>query len=277
MLNSIPSPPDGTIDLGPIPIRAYGLLIAAGVLVATWLAERRWVKRGGDEGTINAIAVWVVIGGIVGARVYHVITDPQLFTSDWLRAFAIWEGGLGIWGAVAGGALAIAVVARRRSLDTLALMDTIAPCVALAQAIGRWGNYFNQELFGRPTSLPWGLEIDAAQRPRGYLQFETFHPTFLYESIWSLLVFGVLLAVERRVRLRRGRLFALYVALYTFGRFWFELLRVDPANHVLGLRVNVWVSAILFLGAVAWLVGSSRDATGARAHHTEAGSPRSSS
>ncbi|MGI8795380.1 MAG: prolipoprotein diacylglyceryl transferase [Acidimicrobiia bacterium] len=280
MLSSIPSPSDGVIDLGPLPIRAYGLLIATGVLAAAWLAERRWVKRGGDPGTINSIAIWVVIGGVVGARVYHVIADYQLFTGDWLRAFKIWEGGLSIWGAVGGGALAIILVARRHNLDTLALMDAIAPCVALAQAIGRWGNYFNQELFGRPTNLPWGLEIDPSQRPRGYEQFDTFHPTFLYESIWSLLVFGVLLAVERKVRPHRGQLLALYVALYTFGRFWFELLRVDPPNRILAVRVNVWVSALLFLGAVAWLVVSSGHAARARAtagHRTAAGSPRSSS
>lgn len=265
MLSSIPSPPNGTVDLGPIPIRAYGLLLAVGVLLAAWLAERRWVKRGGDEGTINAIALWVIVGGIVGARIYHVISDYQLFTGDWLRAFEIWEGGLSIWGAVAGGAVALILVARRRNLDTLALMDTIVPCVALAQAIGRWGNYFNQELFGRPTNLPWGLEIDPAQRPDGYARFDTFHPTFLYESIWSLLVFGMLLTVERRVRLHRGQLTALYIALYTFGRFWFELLRIDPANRILAVRVNVWVSGLLFFGAVAWLVVSARRAAPASA------------
>jgi prolipoprotein diacylglyceryl transferase len=276
MLSSIPSPSDGEIDLGPFPIRAYGLFIALGVLVAAWLAERRWVKRGGDPGTINAIAIWVIVAGIVGARVYHVVTDYQLFTGNWLRVFEIWEGGLSIWGAVGGGALAVIVLARRRNLDTLGLMDTIAPCVALAQAIGRWGNYFNQELFGRPTSLPWGLEIDSTQRPDGYQQFDTFHPTFLYESIWNLLVFGVLLAVERRVRLRRGQLVGLYVALYTFGRFWFELLRIDPANRILAVRVNVWVSGLLFLGAVTWLIVSARRGPGGRATARPSSPARSS-
>ncbi|MCZ7528305.1 MAG: prolipoprotein diacylglyceryl transferase [Acidimicrobiia bacterium] len=194
----------------------------------------------------------------MGARVYHVITDYQLYTDDWLGVFRIWSGGLSIWGAVAGGAIAVVVLARVRRLDTLALMDAMAPGIALAQAIGRWGNWFNQELFGRPTDLPWGLEIDPARRPAGYEQTETFHPTFLYESLWCLAIAGTLIWAEKRFRFARGQTFALYVALYTFGRFWFENLRIDTAHEVLGLRVNAWVSIGLFVASLAWFAWLGR-------------------
>jgi len=205
--------------------------------------------------------VWAVPAGIIGARIYHVITSPEAYlgeNGDLVKAFKIWEGGLGIWGAVVGGAVAGLIVAQRRGFDKAALFDTAAPVIPLAQAIGRWGNWFNQELFGRPSTLPWALRIDPGHRPAGYERYATFHPTFLYECLWDLLVVAIVLYVERRFRLRPGRLFAVYVAAYTFGRFWVELLRIDPANRIVGLRVNDWVSVFVFAAAVGVLVVSGR-------------------
>src|SRR6185369_13788263 len=192
--------------------------------------------------------------GVIGARVYHLFTGYKWSEGGFVGAFEIWKGGLSIWGAVAGGLIAAIILSRRRNLDGLMLMDAIAPGVVLAQAIGRWGNYFNQELFGRPTTLPWGLKIDFAHRPLGYEQYATFHPTFLYESIWDLLVAVSLILIDRRARLGRGRLFALYVMLYTFGRGLIEALRIDDAEHFLGLRLNDWTSLVVFLGALAMYV-----------------------
>jgi prolipoprotein diacylglyceryl transferase len=258
VLASIPSPDSGVIDVGPIPLHVYGLLLAVGVLVAAWIAERRWTARGGDAKTFNDMAVWIVIGGVVGARLYHVISDYDLFTDDWLRAFQIWKGGLSIWGVIAGGAIAVIIMTRIKHVGTLVLMDCIAPGLLAAQAIGRWGNYFNQELFGGPTDLPWGLEISPTNRPPGYLHFETFHPTFLYESLYCLFLLGLLLAVERRIRLRKGQALAFYLATYTFGRFFFENLRIDPAHEIAGLRVNAWVSAGVCVLSVAWFLWLGR-------------------
>ncbi len=258
LLASIPSPSRGIVHLGPLPLRAYALCILAGVFAAVTLAGKRWVARGGDERTIADLAVWAVPAGLIGARLYHVITDYQLYTDDPLGAFKIWEGGLGIWGGVAAGAGVGLWAAHRRHLNLPILLDVVAPAIPLAQAIGRWGNWFNQELFGRPTSLPWGLRIDAANRPPGYGQFQTFHPTFLYESLWCLVVVAIVLAVERRRVLRPGRLFAVYVAAYTFGRFWFELLRIDSAHRIGGLRINDWVSVVVFLAAMVLVVTGRR-------------------
>ena len=258
VLAAIPSPGRDSIDIGPLHLRAYGLIIALGGYVAVRWARARWVARGGKASDITDLAVWCVPAGLVGARGYHVITDWQLFRGRWLDAFKIWEGGLGIWGAVAGGTIAGLIVAQRRGLDKAALFDTVAPVIPMAQAIGRWGNWFNQELFGRPTDLPWAVRIDPAHRPPGYEQHDTFHPTFLYECLWNLVVVGIVLFVERRFRLRPGRLFAVYVAAYTFGRFWIELLRIDPANRIAGLRVNDWVSVVVFAAAVGVLVVSGR-------------------
>jgi prolipoprotein diacylglyceryl transferase len=255
---SIPSPDNGVVDVGPLPLHVYGLLLAVGVLLAAWIAERRWVARGNDSKTFNDMAIWIVIGGVVGARVYHVISDYQLFTDDWLRAFQIWKGGLSIWGVLAGGAIAVIVMTRVKHVETLVLFDCIAPGLLAAQALGRWGNYANQELFGGPTDLPWGLEISPANRPAGYLDVETFHPTFLYESLYCLFLLAVLLLVERRFRLRKGQALALYLATYTFGRFFFEHLRVDPANEIFGVRVNSWVSAIVCILSIAWFVWLGR-------------------
>ena len=253
-LASIPSPSRGIFYLGPLPLHAYGLCLALGVIAATWLAERRWRARGHNPKEIADIAIWVVIAGVIGARLYHVVTDYELYRHDQIKALFIWDGGLAIWGAVGGGAIAVVVLAHRRNLDTLALMDAIAPGVVLAQAIGRWGNYFNQELFGRPTSLPWALQIDPSHRPDRYHQFTTFQPTFLYESLWCLAVLGILLWTERHSGLRNGQTFALYVLLYTAGRFVFENMRSDYAHTIFGLRVNAWASLILCVGATIWFI-----------------------
>jgi prolipoprotein diacylglyceryl transferase len=254
LLAAIPAPPGNSIGIGPLQLRAYGLMIALGAWAAVAFAQRRWVARGGDPNDITGIAVWAVPAGLVGARIYHVVTDPELFRGRWLHVFALWEGGLGIPGGIAAGVVVGVVVARRRGLPIAALLDTVAPALPLAQAIGRWGNWFNQELFGGPTTLPWALQVDPAHRPDGYEQFATFHPTFLYESLWNLALIVVLLMVERRLRLRPGRLFVLYVSGYTLGRLWVEGLRIDHANRILGLRVNEWVSIVALAACLAVLV-----------------------
>lgn len=254
LLASIPSPSSGALHLGPLQIRAYGLMIALGVIASVRFASRRWAERGGNPDDLTAMATWAVPAGLIGARLYHVATDYQRFQGHWLDAFAIWKGGLGIWGGVALGALVGVVVARRRGCDAAAMLDACAPAIPLAQAIGRLGNWFNQELFGKPSGLPWAVRIDVAHRPEAYPAVSTFQPTFLYELLWNLLVVVVVLAVERRVRLRKGSLFAVYVAAYTVGRFWIEALRIDDAHHILGLRLNDWTSILVFLGAVTVLV-----------------------
>jgi prolipoprotein diacylglyceryl transferase len=239
----------------------YGIILAVGVLVGVYVAEQRWRRRGYPRDGIYDIAFWVVIWGVVGARVYHVITDYQRFEDDAWRAFQIWRGGLSIWGAVIGGAIAVIVITRRRQLPTLVVMDCLSVGIVLAQAIGRWGNYFNQELFGKPTTLPWALEIDPAhvsQLPIKYQRYTTFQPTFLYESLACLAIAGILLLVERRARLKLGQTFALYVVLYTFARFFFENMRIDPAHVIAGMRVNAWVSIFFFVFGVAWFVWLGR-------------------
>jgi prolipoprotein diacylglyceryl transferase len=257
----IPSPDQAVWHLGPFPLRAYALCIIAGVIVAVWLGERRWVARGGRQGEVTDIAVWAVPFGLVGGRLYHVVTTPELYFGagghPW-QAFAVWRGGLGIWGAIALGALGAWIACRRKGIPLPAMADALAPGIVLAQAIGRWGNYFNQELFGRPTTLPWGLQIAPAHRPAGYEQFATFHPTFLYESLWCIGVALLVLWADRRFTLGHGRAFALYVGAYTVGRGWIESLRIDDAHHLLGLRLNDWTSLIVFLGAVTYIVVSAR-------------------
>ncbi|MCW2747206.1 MAG: prolipoprotein diacylglyceryl transferase [Nocardioidaceae bacterium] len=253
----IPSPSQGVWDIGPIPIRAYALCIITGAIVAIWIGEKRWTNRGGREGMISDIALWAIPFGIVGARLYHVMTDPELYFGSGkspIRALYIWEGGLGIWGAIALGAVGAAIGCRRKGATFGAVADALAPGILVAQAIGRFGNYFNQELFGRPTTKPWGLEIDLAHRPTGYEQYATFHPTFLYESIWNLLGALAIFWIGRRMAFGYGRVFALYVMVYTAGRFWIETVRIDPANDIGPFRVNVWVSIIVFAGAAAYFV-----------------------
>ncbi|MDN4175817.1 prolipoprotein diacylglyceryl transferase [Nocardioides sp. SOB77] len=260
----IPSPAQGTWMLGPFPIRAYALCIIVGIMAGVWLAERRSRARGGPPGLIVDIAVWAVPFGIIGGRIYHVLTDPQLYFAagrDPVRALYIWEGGLGIWGAVIFGAFGASIGARRYGVPLRQLADILAPAIPLGQAIGRWGNWFNQELFGRPTSLPWGLEISADRRPDGYEQSPTFHPTYLYESLWNLGLVAAVLLLDRRHRLSNGRLFAVYVTGYTAGRFWIEYLRIDPVNEFFGLRLNDWTALIFFIAAVIYLICTRNSTT----------------
>ncbi|QLE71635.1 prolipoprotein diacylglyceryl transferase [Streptomyces rectiverticillatus] len=259
----IPSPSTGVIHLGPVPLRGYAFCIIIGVFVAVWLGNRRWIARGGRAGTVADIAVWAVPFGLVGGRLYHVITDYELYFGegrDWVNSFKIWEGGLGIWGAVALGAVGAWIGCRRRGIPLPAWADALAPGLAVAQAIGRWGNWFNQELYGKPTTLPWGLKIDAD--PAIGRVAGTYHPTFLYESLWCLLIAGLVIWADRRFTLGHGRAFALYVASYTVGRFWFEYLRVDDAHHVLGLRLNGWTSIVVFVAAVAYMIISAKRCPG---------------
>jgi prolipoprotein diacylglyceryl transferase len=203
--------------------------------------------------------------GIVGARLYHVITDYQLYFGPGrqpLNALKIWEGGLGVWGAIAFGILGGYLVARRRRIAFPAVLDAIAPAILVAQAIGRLGNWFNQELFGRPTTLPWGLEIAAQYRPAGYTQFATFHPTFLYEILWNLAAAVLLVWLDRRFRLGHGKVFALYVMLYCAGRFWIEALRIDTVNEIGGFRLNNYTALIGFVVALVWLIWLIRNRPG---------------
>jgi len=261
---SIPSPPQGVWYLGPIPIRAYALAILAGIIVGLWVTQKRWVARGGSAETVTEVAFWAVPFGIVGGRIYHVVSSPDAYFGPgghpW-NAFAIWQGGLGIWGAIALGAVGAWIGTRRQGIRFAPFADTIAPGLLIAQAIGRLGNWFNQELFGGPTTLPWGLHIDSTSPtfPPQYPPGTLFHPTFLYELLWNLAAAALLIYLDRRFRLGHGRVFWLYVVFYTVGRFWVELLRIDPAHTVLGLRLNVWTSIVVGLGAlVAFLLVGRR-------------------
>ncbi len=258
-LASIPSPSSNQLELGPLNVRFYGLMIALGVLAAVWLTQKRYAARSGDPDDIASIAFVAVPAGLVGARLYHVITDWKSFQGHWLDAFKIWEGGLGIPGGMLLGVLAGIWVVKRRGLPLDVLLDCAAPALPLAQAIGRLGNWFNQELFGRPTELPWGLEIDADHRPIEHIEVETFHPTFLYEATWNLALCGFLIWLDRRKIVPSGYLIFVYVLGYGVGRLWVELLRVDPASLILGVRVNVWVSLFAIVASlVALAVGVRR-------------------
>ena len=262
-LQFIPSPSDGVWEIGPFPLRAYALCIIAGVIAAIWIGEKRWVARGGKPGQMSDLALWAIPFGLVGARLYHVITDYHLYFGEDrnpVTALYIWRGGLGIWGAIALGAVGAMIGARVMGIKILPALDTLAPGVLVAQAFGRWGNWFNQELYGRPTDLPWGLKIDPENRLPGHLEDATYHPTFLYECLWNLGVFGLLIWADARFKLGFGRVMALYVAGYTAGRGWIETMRIDDVqmNDVFGLRLNVWTSIVLFVAAVAYFIISSR-------------------
>ncbi|GAY10966.1 prolipoprotein diacylglyceryl transferase [Pseudonocardia sp. N23] len=253
----LPSPSQGVWHIGPLPIRAYALCIIAGILVAVSLTRRRWADRGGRPDDVVDIAIWAVPFGVVGGRLYHVITDPEFYFAPGqqpIRALFIWDGGLGIWGAVALGAVGAWIGCRRRGIRLADFADAMAPGLVLAQAIGRWGNWFNQELYGGPSTLPWALEIDPGHRPPDTPLVATYQPTFLYESLWDIAVAVLLIWAGRRWALNNGRLFALYVAAYTVGRAWIEALRVDHVNHFLGLRLNDWTSLVVFLLATAFVV-----------------------
>ncbi|MCK6209017.1 prolipoprotein diacylglyceryl transferase [Georgenia sp. EYE_87] len=261
-LASIPSPSQAEWYLGPLPIRAYALAILLGIFAAWWILDRRYTAKGGPQDAALDVAFWMVPFGIVGARIYHVLSSPDAYfgpDGDPVRALYIWQGGLGIWGAVALGAVGAWIGLRRKGLRMAPFADALAPGLLVAQAIGRLGNYFNQELYGAPTTLPWGLEIDDAHLVGGYESGTLFHPTFLYEMLWNLGAAAVLVWAQRRFRLRHGRVFWLYVMLYTAGRVWIEYLRIDDAELVLGLRLNVWTSVLIFLVAlVAFVVVGRR-------------------
>ena len=268
---SIPSPHDGVWNLGPLPIRGYALAIVLGIIVAVWVSERRWVARGGKAGEIQDIALWAVPFGLVGGRLYHVITDHDLYFGEGRSAWAalyIWRGGLGVWGAVALGAVGAVIAAKRRGIRLAAVLDTIAPTCLLAQGIGRWGNWFNQELYGKPTDLPWGLRIDPDKWPEGrtFPIGTTFHPTFLYEFIWDLLMFFVVVRLEKRFNLGGGRVVALYVMTYCLGRGLIETLRIDNVelHDVLGLRWSDWMSIILFVLAAIYFAWATVRGRGRR-------------
>ena len=270
LLASFPSPARGVWYLGPFPIRAYALFIIVGIVAALLIGDRRWAARGGERGVIFDIALWAVPFGLIGGRLYHVITDwPKYFGADGagiIGALRIWDGGLGIWGAVALGGVGAWIGCRLRGIPLPAFGDAIAPGIVLAQAIGRIGNYFNQELYGRPTTLPWGLEIYERRSSSGVVSpdlasgvstgqlHSIVHPTFLYELLWNVAVFAVLIWVDRKFRLGHGRLFAVYVAGYCLGRFWIELLRSDPASMIADIRVNSFTSTIVFIGAVVYIM-----------------------
>jgi len=255
VLASIPSPSTGVYQVGPFTIHMYGLMLLLAIAACIWLTGTRWVRWGGDWDLIFRLAVWGVIAGIVGARIYHLITSwnqDAAIHAHWYGPFAVWSGGLGIWGAIPFGVAVGAWVVRRSGSSVRLMMDAVAPGLLLAQGIGRWGNWWNQELYGKHTTLPWALKIDAAHAPNGVAG--TFHPTFLYEFIWDVLGVLLLLWIDRRFTLRRPALFSLYVAVYTAFRTFEETLRIDPSSHVLGQRLNFWVSLACFVGSVAFFV-----------------------
>lgn len=258
-LASIPSPSRNVVEIGPLTIRMYGIMLVLGILVAFVLARRRWTARGGDPDLVYRCSMWGVLWGIVGARAYHVITSWNEVPDQWWGVFAVWKGGLGVWGGIAAGVLAGAVVARRRGANVWMLADAFAPGILAAQGIGRLGNYFNQELFGKPTELPWALEIDPQHRPAGYANDATFHPTFLYEILWDGIGVVLLLWLDRRLRLRRGGIFFLYVMWYSLGRAsWEEHLRIDPSHHFAGMRLNGWIAIGVFLAGLAGFLWTQR-------------------
>ena len=270
VLAYFPSPAQGVWYLGPFPVRAYALCIIAGIIAALVIGDRRWAARGGERGVVYDIALWAVPFGLIGGRLYHVLTDWKTYFGEGGAglgaALRIWEGGLGIWGAIALGGIGAWIACRRRGIPLPAFGDAVAPGIVLAQAIGRLGNYFNQELYGRETTVPWGMEIFYRRDSSGVVDVHSLdgvstgqvaavvHPTFLYELLWNLLVFVFLLYIDRKYRLGHGRLFALYVASYCVGRFWIELMRDDTATLVAGIRINVFTATFVFIGAVVYML-----------------------
>ncbi len=266
MFATIPSPSSGSLEIFGLKLNAYGLMIALGVIVAVRIAGKR-AERAGSGGVeeFSSIALWAVPAGVIGGRIYHVITDFDRFRGNWADALKLWEGGLGIWGGIALGVMVGAWRAKKMGLDVPVVVTAAVPGIAVAQAIGRWGNWFNQELFGRPTDLPWALEVSGEIAVKaGYLPGTTFHPTFLYESIGNFALAALLVfVVERRFKPAPGHLLAWYAAGYTFLRFFVEGLRVDPAREAGGLRLNQWVSIVVFVASVIWIVDNRRRSRGA--------------
>ena len=254
LLATFPSPSTGTLDIGPLSIHMYGITLLVAIVCAIGLTGLRWTRRGGDWDLVLRAAVWGVAAGIVGARLYHVVTSYDQLPDEWWGPFAVWEGGLGIWGGILFGVVAGGIVVWRSGQSIALFADCLAPALLLAQGVGRWGNWWNQELFGKPTDLPWGLEIDPENRPLPYLDESTFHPIFLYEFVYNLIGVGVLLLVERLIRVRPPALFALYLSWYTLGRLFEEQLRIDPSHEFLGQRLNFWVAAALFACSTAFFI-----------------------
>jgi prolipoprotein diacylglyceryl transferase len=252
MLASIPSPSFNGIHIGPLDVRVYGLMYILGLFAAMAITTRRWEGRGGSRELVQEVALWAFPAGLIGGRLYFLATSWNEVPDHWWGPFAVWHGGLGIWGGIALGTAAGLLVLRRRGADVARFLDAAAPGLLVAMAIGRVGNYFNQELFGTPTSLPWGLKIDPAHRPTRYAADATFHPTFLYELTWNLALAGLLIWLGHRRRIRAPGLFALYVAGYSGFRILEELLRTDPAHHILGLRLNFFVAIVLCVVGLVW-------------------------
>ncbi|WP_189492278.1 prolipoprotein diacylglyceryl transferase [Streptomyces antnestii] len=268
LLAAIPSPSINGFSLGPLTIHFYALSYIVGIGLAVALGRRRWRAAGGDPVQVEDVALWGVPFGILGGRIYFDLTTPKGIPPHWWGPLAVWEGGLGIWGGVALATVVCVWRLRRAGVEVPGMMDALAPCLLIAQAIGRIGNYFNQELFGGPTNLPWALAIDPAHRPDGYLQNATFHPTFLYELIWDLLLAGFLMWLGSKGKVRPGSLFALYVAGYSAFRIFEESLRVDYSQYILGMRLNFYIASLMMLVGLAWFVVLQR-----RPHPREQGVP----
>jgi prolipoprotein diacylglyceryl transferase len=258
MLASIPSPSSNGVHFGPFELHVYGITYALGLIAAIAITTRRWERQGGSASLVQEVALWAFPAGLIGGRLYFVATSWSEVPDHWWGPLAIWRGGMGIWGGIALGTLVGLWVLRRRGADAARFMDAAAPGILVAQAIGRVGNYFNQELFGRPTQLPWGLQIDPAHRPDAYAAYSTFQPTFLYELIWDLSLAAALVFIGNRYRIRPPGLFALYVTGYSGFRIFEELLRSDPAHHFLGLRLNFFVACVLFSVGLAWFFYTQR-------------------
>lgn len=266
MKQLIPSPSLSSFSVGPLTIHFYALCIITGIAAAIWIGRKRYANLGGNPDDVSEVAIWAVPFGIIGGRIYHVVTSPSQYfgaNGNPIDAVRIWEGGLGIWGAISLGAFGAYLYFRthKTSLNFRQLLDSLAPGVIVAQAIGRVGNYFNQEVFGKPTELPWGLEIDPVNRPSGFESYSTFHPTFLYELLWCLVVAVLLIKLPgflKKIALKQGDVFALYILGYTSGRLWIETLRIDEANLILGLRLNIWVSLIVLISSSAYLLANQR-------------------
>ena len=266
MKQLIPSPSLSSFSIGPLTIHFYALCIITGIAAAIWIGRKRYANLGGNPDDVSEVAIWAVPFGIIGGRIYHVITSPSQYfgaNGNPIDALRIWEGGLGIWGAISLGAVGAYLYFRthKTSLNFRQLLDSLAPGVVVAQALGRIGNYFNQEVFGKPTELPWGLEIDLPNRPNGFESYSTFHPTFLYELLWCLVVAVLLIKLPgflKQIISKQGDVFALYILGYTAGRVWIETLRIDEANLILGLRLNIWVSLVVLITASAYLITNNR-------------------
>lgn len=259
LLASIPSPPTNQIELGPLTFRFYGLMIALGVLAGVEIARRRWEQRGGGSDDMIDLTKWAVPAGLVGARLYHVATDWQRFQGRWFDVFKIWQGGLGIPGGLILGVGVGYFYAKRRGWHIRTLLDAAIPGIPVAQAIGRLGNWFNQEIFGEPSSLPWAVEIDRQFRPAEFIDEPTFHPMFLYEGVWNLALAGLLIWVGKQKLLKPGQILPLWIMGYGIGRFMIELMRTDEASEILGLRVNTWMSGIAVVGGLIGFLAMGRD------------------